>query len=84
MTEKEFDLEHDELKIQELISSINQELDLTSKNLSTFVESIISLRLKYVDMVKATFNNLIASDPNLNTELLELEESLLQFKLIKM
>lgn len=67
ITEEEFLVEEDERKIEELISSINQELDSTSKNLSQFVESILSLRLKYVDMVKATSNVYIASDPNLNT-----------------
>lgn len=61
-----------------MISSIAD----TNKNFRKVVEGIISIRREYLKMVEFSSNEAILRNPNLNLDLLLLEEKLLSLKLL--
>ena len=54
----------------------------TNKNFRAIVEGIINIRREYVKMVDMSSEEQIIRDPNINLELLLLEEKLLSVKLL--
>jgi hypothetical protein len=69
------------LNIKELNAFV-EEIATTNKNFRKLVEGIFSIRKQYLKMVDFSKTEEILRNPNLNYELLDLEEKLLAIKLI--
>jgi hypothetical protein len=65
-------------ELNELIESVSE----TSKNFRTIVESIITIRQQYAKMVEVSGRENVMRDPNLNLELLLLEEKLMAINVL--
>lgn len=67
----------------EEFEKLSREVNQTRENLEKYGRAVLSLRNRYYLMLKAQMEiRTVLADPNLNLELLELEENLLRLKLI--